>query len=117
MTGGDRPVPTEDAGGPVVGLDLGDARIGVAISDSERRIAVPVGTDPRHPIILGIPPTVSPVLTSSRSCPRLSCWARYPCASWQLESHCSPGASRRLMLIPIDAGAFVPTTPTNLTHS
>ena len=30
--------------GPVVGLDLGDARIGVAISDPERRVAVPVGT-------------------------------------------------------------------------
>jgi len=33
------PVP-----GPVLGLDLGDARIGVAISDGERRLAVPVGT-------------------------------------------------------------------------
>jgi putative transcription antitermination factor YqgF len=30
--------------GPVLGLDLGDARIGVAISDPERRLAVPVGT-------------------------------------------------------------------------
>ena len=30
--------------GPVLGLDLGDARIGVAISDPDRRIAVPVGT-------------------------------------------------------------------------
>jgi putative Holliday junction resolvase len=28
----------------VIGLDLGDARIGVAISDPERRLAVPVGT-------------------------------------------------------------------------
>jgi putative Holliday junction resolvase len=44
MTTGDRPAPPDDAGGPVVGLDLGDARIGVAISDPERRIAVPVGT-------------------------------------------------------------------------
>lgn len=33
-----------DAPGPVLGLDLGDARIGVAISDPERRTAVPVGT-------------------------------------------------------------------------
>jgi putative Holliday junction resolvase len=33
-----------DAAGPVLGLDLGDVRIGVAISDPERRIAVPVGT-------------------------------------------------------------------------
>jgi putative holliday junction resolvase len=32
------------APGPVLGLDLGDARIGVAISDPERRVAVPVGT-------------------------------------------------------------------------
>ena len=32
------------ASGPVLGLDLGDARIGVAISDPERRVAVPVGT-------------------------------------------------------------------------
>ena len=30
--------------GPALGLDLGDARIGVAISDPERRTAVPVGT-------------------------------------------------------------------------
>jgi putative Holliday junction resolvase len=28
----------------VLGLDLGDARIGVAISDDDRRLAVPVGT-------------------------------------------------------------------------
>ena len=28
----------------MIGLDLGDARIGVAISDPERRLAVPVGT-------------------------------------------------------------------------
>jgi putative holliday junction resolvase len=30
--------------GPVLALDLGDARIGVAISDPDRRVAVPVGT-------------------------------------------------------------------------
>jgi putative Holliday junction resolvase len=30
--------------GRVLGLDLGDARIGVAISDPGRRLAVPVGT-------------------------------------------------------------------------
>jgi putative holliday junction resolvase len=30
--------------GPILGLDLGDARIGVAISDDGRRLAVPVGT-------------------------------------------------------------------------
>lgn len=30
--------------GRVLGLDLGDARIGVAISDDDRRLAVPVGT-------------------------------------------------------------------------
>jgi putative Holliday junction resolvase len=30
--------------GRVLGLDLGDARIGVAISDDERRLAVPLGT-------------------------------------------------------------------------
>jgi putative Holliday junction resolvase len=34
----------EPARGPVLGLDLGDARIGVAISDRDRRLAVPVGT-------------------------------------------------------------------------
>ena len=33
-----------DAPGRVLGLDLGDARIGVAISDDERRLAVPIGT-------------------------------------------------------------------------
>jgi len=39
--------PTEaaaTAGGRVLGLDLGDVRIGVAISDPERRLAVPLGT-------------------------------------------------------------------------
>jgi len=30
--------------GRVLGLDLGDARIGVAISDDGRRLAVPIGT-------------------------------------------------------------------------
>jgi len=30
--------------GPVLGLDLGDVRIGVAISDPDRRLAVAVGT-------------------------------------------------------------------------
>jgi putative Holliday junction resolvase len=30
--------------GRVIGLDLGDARIGVAISDPARRLALPVGT-------------------------------------------------------------------------
>lgn len=32
------------ARGRVLGLDLGDARIGVAITDDDRRIAVPLGT-------------------------------------------------------------------------
>jgi len=30
--------------GRALGLDLGDARIGVAVSDDDRRLAVPVGT-------------------------------------------------------------------------
>jgi len=30
--------------GRVLGLDLGDARIGVAVSDDDRQLAVPVGT-------------------------------------------------------------------------
>ena len=30
--------------GRVLGLDLGDARIGVAVSDDDRRLAVPLGT-------------------------------------------------------------------------
>lgn len=30
--------------GPVLGLDLGDARIGVALSDPDRRVAIPIGT-------------------------------------------------------------------------
>jgi len=33
-----------NAHGPVLGLDLGQARIGVAVSDPNRRTAVPVGT-------------------------------------------------------------------------
>jgi putative Holliday junction resolvase len=32
--------------GPVLALDLGEARIGVAVSDPERRLALPVGTIP-----------------------------------------------------------------------
>jgi putative Holliday junction resolvase len=36
----DRPAPA----GRVLGLDLGDARVGVAISDEDRRVAVPHGT-------------------------------------------------------------------------
>jgi putative Holliday junction resolvase len=32
--------------GRVLGLDLGEARIGVAISDPDRRVAVPLGTVP-----------------------------------------------------------------------
>jgi putative Holliday junction resolvase len=39
-----RETALEPAPGPVLGLDLGDARIGVAVSDPERRLAVPVGT-------------------------------------------------------------------------
>jgi putative Holliday junction resolvase len=38
-------------GGRVLGLDLGDARIGVAISDADRRVAVPHGS-----IRVGQPP-------------------------------------------------------------
>ena len=30
--------------GPILGLDLGQSRIGVAISDPDRRVAVPIGT-------------------------------------------------------------------------
>jgi putative Holliday junction resolvase len=37
--------------GRVLGLDLGDARIGVAVSDPDRRLAVPMGT-----IHVGQPP-------------------------------------------------------------
>jgi putative Holliday junction resolvase len=40
-----------DTPGPVLGLDLGDARIGVAISDPQARVAVPLGT-----IHVGQPP-------------------------------------------------------------
>jgi putative holliday junction resolvase len=36
--------PTVPEQGRVLGLDLGDVRIGVAISDPERRLAVPLGT-------------------------------------------------------------------------
>jgi putative holliday junction resolvase len=37
--------------GRILGLDLGDARIGVAISDPDRRVAVPLGT-----VSVGQPP-------------------------------------------------------------
>jgi putative Holliday junction resolvase len=42
---------TRGAPGPALGLDLGDVRIGVAVSDPDRRVAVPVGT-----IHVGRPP-------------------------------------------------------------
>jgi putative Holliday junction resolvase len=48
--GGSEDLPRSRAG-RVLGLDLGDARIGVAISDPERRVAVPHGT-----IHVGQPP-------------------------------------------------------------
>jgi putative Holliday junction resolvase len=44
-------IVAETGTGRVLGLDLGDARIGVAISDPDRRLAVPVGT-----IHVGQPP-------------------------------------------------------------
>ncbi len=47
----DPPAEHRSATGRVLGLDLGDARIGVAISDPERRLAVPHGT-----IRVGQPP-------------------------------------------------------------
>jgi putative holliday junction resolvase len=37
-------VSEQGSPGRVLGLDLGDARIGVAISDPDRRLAVPLGT-------------------------------------------------------------------------
>lgn len=37
-------MPDRVQGGRVLGLDLGDVRIGVAISDPDRRLAVPLGT-------------------------------------------------------------------------
>jgi len=45
----DDPHPTEavegaSSSGSVLALDLGSARIGVAVSDPERRVAIPVGT-------------------------------------------------------------------------
>jgi putative Holliday junction resolvase len=33
-----------EASGPVLALDLGEVRIGVAVSDPDRRVAVPAGT-------------------------------------------------------------------------
>jgi putative Holliday junction resolvase len=36
--------PESPPQGRVLGLDLGDVRIGVAVSDPERRLAVPLGT-------------------------------------------------------------------------
>jgi putative Holliday junction resolvase len=37
-------VREDEPPGPVLGLDLGQARIGVALSDPDRRVALPVGT-------------------------------------------------------------------------
>ena len=36
--------PEPDRAGRVLGLDVGQARIGVAVSDDRRRLAVPIGT-------------------------------------------------------------------------
>ena len=44
-------MPERADAGRVLGLDLGDVRIGVAISDPDRRLAVPLGT-----IQVGRPP-------------------------------------------------------------
>jgi len=43
---GEQPEPAGGRSSPgrVLGLDLGDVRTGVAISDSDRRLAVPLGT-------------------------------------------------------------------------
>lgn len=46
-----RPASAGPVPGPVLGLDLGEARIGVAVCDPERRVAVPIGT-----IHVGQPP-------------------------------------------------------------
>ncbi len=43
-TGDPATAPGRRPPGRVLGLDLGDARVGVAISDPERRVAVPHGT-------------------------------------------------------------------------
>jgi putative Holliday junction resolvase len=37
--------------GPALGLDLGEARIGIALSDPDRRVAIPLGT-----VTVGSPP-------------------------------------------------------------
>ncbi len=37
-------MPEEGPPGPALGLDLGQARIGVAVSDPDRRVALPIGT-------------------------------------------------------------------------
>ncbi|HEY6568061.1 MAG TPA: Holliday junction resolvase RuvX [Actinomycetota bacterium] len=47
----DQTTGPDDPAGCALGLDLGEARIGVAVSDPERRLAVPVGT-----IHVGQPP-------------------------------------------------------------
>ena len=54
-----RTVP--EPGGRVLGLDLGDARIGVAISDDARRLAVPLGT-----VHTGAPADVKAIATIVR---------------------------------------------------
>jgi putative Holliday junction resolvase len=51
VAGSEGPPGVTGSPGRVLGLDLGDARIGVAISDPERRVAVPHGT-----IHVGQPP-------------------------------------------------------------
>jgi putative Holliday junction resolvase len=48
-------------GGRVLGLDLGQSRIGVAISDPDRRVAVPIGT-----IRTGAPADVKAIATIVR---------------------------------------------------
>jgi putative Holliday junction resolvase len=50
-----------DPGGRVLGLDLGQARIGVAVSDPDRAVAVPLGT-----IRTGAPGDLKAVATLAR---------------------------------------------------
>lgn len=75
-------------------------------------------TTPSHPIILGIPPTALAAAPSSRSCPRLSLLGQVSLRILVIGESLQPWrTSRRLMLMPIDFGVFVPSTPTNLTPS
>ncbi len=75
---GDGPEPQNEHEGRVLGVDLGRRRVGLAISDSERRVASPLSVLARELRMMTTTPTWPG--RWRRPVPTWSLWAyRYPC--------------------------------------